>query len=335
MTTTILSEILRGVRADRPQTVGLMQLIPLIGEVTDERFAPVSTVEMKTSHYGTMVFKNTDDTRDLTIIPQGGAFIVPQAAQDHTTTSVVIVKGKREVQVNNAACIQQSQGGTISAGKHSITFLPLPIREAALFKRAERGFDRLWTAIGQFNRLFGLGSGGNLVEFTRQFDRQLAVFVAEFEPVEGQVGAIILINGKVVGIERTPNQEYWLSVWKAVVREGYGSLAILEARQATKPQPMATRQAVTGPARNLAEIRAALTNANTREGEAVAQVIRALGAETFTTERDENNGEFIVETLTNPQYVGQIVTDRGTPVYASLMATEARRLGKGGNAFVI
>lgn len=333
--TTVLAEILRGVTPGRPQTVGFMQLIPLIGEVIDNRFGPPTAVEMGTAHYGTMVFKNTGPN-DLTIVPAGGAFIVPQAAQDHATPHVVIVKGKREVSVDTAACIQQSQGGTISSGKHSITLLPLPIREIGLKTRLTKGYNKLWETIGKFNRLFGLPNTGNLVEFTRQFDKQLAQFVAEFEPVPGQVGAIILINGKVVGVERTPNPEYWLSVWSPIVREGYGSLALLEARQNKTPQPMATRQAVTGGA-TLAGIRAALNEANARETEAVAQVVRALGTEPFTVERESARPDSTLEvsTLTNSQYIGQIVTDEETPVYASLIATSARLAGRGGNAFAI
>lgn len=57
--------------------------------------------------------------------------------------------------------------------------------------------------------------------------------------VPGQIGAIILVDDQVVGVERVPSHSYWRSVWPSLVRECYGSLAIrvaqLKGDSATAP----------------------------------------------------------------------------------------------------
>ena len=55
---------------------------------------------------------------------------------------------------------------------------------------------------------------------------KLIRFNAEFEVVDGQRGAIIMINDKIVGIEIAPTHDYWKTVWNSLVRDCYGSEVI-------------------------------------------------------------------------------------------------------------
>ncbi len=52
-----------------------------------------------------------------------------------------------------------------------------------------------------------------------------------------QVGAIILIDDRVVGIERAPSHAYWQSIWPSLIRECYGSLAIEAAKTSGDRSP--------------------------------------------------------------------------------------------------
>ena len=81
-----------------------------------------------------------------------------------------------------------------------------------------------------FNQEMGVPAAGHLEFFLKQFRKELDEFVAEFECVPRQIGAIILVDDQVVGIERAPSHAYWQSVWPCLIRECYGSLAIRVAQ---------------------------------------------------------------------------------------------------------
>ena len=59
--------------------------------------------------------------------------------------------------------------------------------------------------------------------FFRPFAKELEEFVAEFEPVAGQVGGIVLFGSNIVGIEVMPTQQHWLAYWQWLIRGCYGA----------------------------------------------------------------------------------------------------------------
>lgn len=76
-----------------------------------------------------------------------------------------------------------------TAGRHRLAVLPPVLREAASDLSAKPGYDRLWPAVEGFKTSAGLPGAANLVQFMKHFDDELDSFVAEFESVEGQIGA--------------------------------------------------------------------------------------------------------------------------------------------------
>jgi hypothetical protein len=91
--------------------------------------------------------------------------------------------------------------------------LPLRYGRVGIVRR-EKSFGRLWPSIAEFNRQAGLedqGHAGHLEFFFQHYRDQLDTFVAQFEPVPEPVGCIVLIGGKVAGVERTPsaNRAWW------------------------------------------------------------------------------------------------------------------------------
>ena len=107
-----IAEILRGVEPGRMQSVGVMQVIPLLSELEDKRFVSPEDAKVSTSDYGTLVFDNP--SRSLLLVPCHAGYVVKQAAQDHAMSHMGLVKSRGSRSYNTAMCVQQSQGGLIS-----------------------------------------------------------------------------------------------------------------------------------------------------------------------------------------------------------------------------
>ena len=208
-----VADVLHGCTPGRIQSVGYMQVIPLVSDLSDNRF--VSPVEAEadvfTTSYGTLGFRNPSDC--LLIVPCHAGYVVKQAAQDHAMAHAGVVRATGERSFNTAMCIQQSQGGFIQRGSYRMLILPYALREAALAVRKEKSYNKLWDAISVFNREMGVQAAGHLEFFLKHFRKELDEFVAEFECVPSQIGAIILVDDQVVGVERAPSHAYWQSVW--------------------------------------------------------------------------------------------------------------------------
>lgn len=69
--------------------------------------------------------------------------------------------------------------------------------------RKEQSYNKLWDSISAFNREMGVQVAGHLEFFLKHFCKELDEFVAEFECVPRQIGAIILVDDQVVGVERS------------------------------------------------------------------------------------------------------------------------------------
>lgn len=226
-----MEDILFGVGHGRPQSVGNMEVIPLVDEggIQDEGIDPPA-VEVSTPDYGTVNIRHSGS--NPTILPTGAGWVVKEAAQDHAVGSGSLVSSGESKNINTAMCIESTQGGTIKRGAHDMLILPVGLRSSALALRKERGYSKLWDSIGSFNSGYGIAGRKELVYFLKNFKKQLDQFVAEFELVSKQIGAIIMVNGKLVGVEVAPNVEYWSSIWDALIRVCYGSFAIRHANPA-------------------------------------------------------------------------------------------------------
>lgn len=334
MSTFTIRELLHGTKPGRMQTVGLMQVIPLV--LTNEALAsnnfatPTMIVADTQTSYGHMGFKNRDADRPV-IVPAHTAVMTKTAAQDHAMVKTGLVgKGARRV-FDDACCIQQTQPGQFRdvEGK-DIQILPYALRETALRMRGNPTYNKLWPAITSFNAQAKAGTVGNLVAFQDKYASVLDQFVAEFENVPGQVGAIVLVDGKLLGVERAPNPEYWLAVWEPLIRMCYGSQAVLATigkTTGTSPQTASAAVAILGEGiTSLDELAAAVKSAIKGAEDAARQVVRDLIDDEFTAvvddtmrvSREGHSYEVKVWTLEHDQFVGQAVTDDGVVAYASM-----------------
>ena len=326
-----IRSVLRGMQTGRMQTVGRMQVIPLVGDpdLFDERFAaPTGTkASVGTSDYGKMVFKN-DNPDKVLLVPCHVGYVVKQQAQNHAMVNAGLVDKGRQKTFSNAACIQESQGGYMDQGDHTddMIILPYALRENALAKRRGGEYGKIWDDISEFNRSMDVPQdrNGHLELFLGHYQKQLDEFVAEFEIVPGQTGAIILVNGQVVGVERAPSPEFWRSVWKPLIRECYGSLAIKAAKDARRegddPSRFRVPLRMTG-INTLEDLEEAIDEARDAEEGKAKEIVRKLLDEEFDAAEEAKLDEFGVVTVSNEQFKGQVVRDGEKIPYASLFTT--------------
>ena len=317
-------DLLRGCKPGRLQSAGNMQVLPLLSELQDERFVAPDVALVSTAGYGTLVFRNPRPQRML--VPSGATYIVPQEAQNHALPHAGFVKGMETKPFATAMCVQQTQGGYISEGQHELMLLPFPLRERAHAIRRETGFSRLWQAIAEFNREAGLEESqqaGHLEYFFVRYQAELDTFVAQFEPVPGQVGCIVLVGGKVAGVERTPSESFFRAVFKALVRECYGSHALIEARKQPDAPPPPTRQPLR-PVTSRADLLTALAEVEAEERYRVTTLVENI-LDVELARQTEEEGELIIDALGDHPFVGQMIRDGEKVVYASLVATRQWR----------
>lgn len=320
-----IADILHGCSPGRIQSVGYMQVIPLISDMVDDRFvSPEQGADVSTTDYGTLVFKNK--TENIMIVPAEASYVHKDQGQDHAMTHAGLVKKKSQKSFNTAACIQETRGGLLNIKEGGfMSVLPFPLRESAAKVRTRGGYSKMWPAITKLNQEMGLRSSGHLEFFYDHFRGELDQFVAEFELVDKQVGAIILINGKIVGVERTPSYSYWESVWPSLIRECYGSLAIIESKQGP-PKVPATRSDMPQIG-SIEELVGAVDFAEKQEHDSVKSIVKSVcNVEIDKTKIAGMNEEgFQVDSLASTRFVGQLVREDEKILYASVVCTKKFR----------
>lgn len=319
-----IQEVMKGLKPGSAQTAGNMTVIPLISDIVDDTIASPEVLEMQTQGYGTVIAYNTGTQEEsgLTISPLGNVIMTKQAAQNHAIPNMKVIQKGETVRLDKAACVQQRQGGYIQKGRYRIMLLPLAIREDAIENRKGHNYGKLWESISRFNEAMGLQKVGHLEYFMTKYRQEMDEFVAQFEVVPNQVGAIILIDGEVAGIERCPNYHFFKVMWEPLIRECYGSMSIQSAqannyRVPKNRVPLSPRRL-----RTVADIRAALSTAKAEENKRVKKVIKRFIRDNFKKEKDEEMGGFTVETLSNRQFKGQMVRKNDIPLMFSLVKTK-------------
>ena len=315
-----VEQLLAGCTTGRLQSVGQMAVIPILGESVasqDETFG-APNLAAGTRNYGSVQVENRGDRP--TIVPTNAAFVTPEAAQDHALSGGSLLKAKESKTIENAYCIQQTQGGLIPIAEREFTILPAALRAPALAHRTERQYNAMWTHIEVFRRTYGDHGVGNLVEFLKKFEKELDQFVAEFENLPNQIGALVLVAGKVVGIERTPNAAYWAKVWTPLIRVCYGSLALRVSRE-NRGVPE-TRLPLATKAMSIDALRDVLAAAKKASVRFVEKAVEAVsGKELAVAPDSQSMSKARLITVVNREYAGQVVFNSDRPIYTSLSLT--------------
>lgn len=203
-----------------------MTVIPIVGSTRGDVARPQNLQFQRTTSYGTMVFENKDNDHEA-IIPSN--FMVRgRGAQDHAMAGSGVVRKGQSRSFTNACCVEESQGGLLR-GAEKQDVLPVELRKVLLDTsiRSEDRYSKLWGKISGWLRGLNVGSGGraHIGDFydTPAIGDALENFAAAFEPVQNQIGAVIMFNGVPVGIEIMPSAEHWEVYWKYLIRGCYGA----------------------------------------------------------------------------------------------------------------
>lgn len=320
-----IGDLLTGCTLGRVQSVGRMQVLPLLGDTCD---APAVTLPTElwigTSGYGTLTFVN--HTPNVALVPCHLAVIVEQSAQDHAMPRAAMVEPSGRLAFDAAMCVQQTQPGLIPEAPRPLAVLPLALRAAASASADADGYSRLWSAVQRFNVSSGLAETGNLALFLKHFALELERFVAEFECVDEQVGAVVLLDGEIAGIERAPSRAYWSAMWEPLIRFCYGAEALRYGlHDAGDPPPSRTVLSLPGgdgaaagdPYDVLAE---ALRVADAEERRRAEYTLDAAGAQVVTVTPEHTAAGVTVGRARSERLVGAYAVGGDRPIYASLTA---------------
>jgi hypothetical protein len=211
------------------QSILNMQVVCLTTErefSMDERFAnPFTALVAGNNSYGQINFTNKEDKE--VIVPTQMAVLTKQSAQNHGMTKAGYMSRKSNITYNDAGCVQGSQGGTFS-GTQEFRMIPVTMREM-VFDTVGRpkSLDRIYPAIEKLGRDTDSGAGRYLNVYFDKYDKRLEQFIAHFERPKNLIGIIILVDGEIVAIDKFPSYTYSEQVWDVMIRDCYGSLAII------------------------------------------------------------------------------------------------------------
>lgn len=216
-----------GVGIGPVQSVDEMTVIPLVGDNRGDVASPDALKFESTTNYGSMVFKNEDSKP--AIVPSN-YMVRGRGGQDHAMAgSGVLTAGQRKT-FDTACCIEETQGGYLHSEGNEEDVLPVELRRNLLNygKRTEKHYGKLWDSIKVWLRGLDLNRSTHSAHLREFYDDKsvhsaLENFAAEFEPVDGQIGAIIMFSGTPVGLEIMPTTAHWDAYWQQLLRGCYGS----------------------------------------------------------------------------------------------------------------
>lgn len=236
-----LTELLRGYVPDinQVQMAGNMIVVPVVStqEFTSENVDDVSSVKLDHDQdYGHMSFKN--EGYKIGILMQGATIMTKQEAQDRTVPRAQLIGAKSKIGVD-VYCVQPDQGGHINTERLDKEFqddpipyrmLPPALRASAFTTSHEstrHSYDSMWSSIEHYSSGFsGIRNRRSMKGVYGELDTQLEEFVAQFEPVDQQMGAIVFINGRLVAVDLMPTYKSWSMMWRTLIRDSYGMEAL-------------------------------------------------------------------------------------------------------------
>ncbi|TMC15733.1 MAG: hypothetical protein E6J34_21225 [Chloroflexi bacterium] len=316
--TKAFTDLLAGLQPGVIQTRNTFSLVPLLPTeqraAFDQYVAPLEHLKLiRVQTYGTLILQNVAPQGQL-IAPMHVGFFQP-GAQNHATSRVVILADGKQITVNDCFCVQQTQGGLLQEAQQRFIILPLGLRKAALAKRGDNSFSRLWQDIDLHNRRYGIARGGHLERFLRPYFPRLQPFRHAFEILPQQVGAAYFIAGQLVGIEVTPNAAYWRDVGPILNIYCYGAAALLAQRYRLKAEEQ--KIDLEGLA-DLDDLAQRLREAREWEAAVRADLIQEVAALPWQSSVEDETHGLRALYVQQGEWVGQVVKEKDEVVYVSL-----------------
>lgn len=314
MTRTALAAVdLTGFRLGPPQRAGRLTMVPVLGAGYPGVSSPVGGVKLaRVETYGTVVL--TNPARDgVAIVPLHLGY-VQDGAQNHALCRSAFLAPGEELRFDDACCVQAAQGGYLVERDQWFFVLPAHLRAAALDRRGERNYSKLWDDITALNRRFGLPARGHLEQLLGRRRATLTRYRTRLELNDGQLGALFFLDTTLIGVEIGPDAAYFADVWPALVCFCYGPAALLggEPDPPEGPYEVSTVD-------ELADLRNATVAARAAEVEDWLAATRWVPSKVT---REDRYRRLTLSTVDGAAMAGQVVTDGGRTVYASVTARQ-------------
>lgn len=231
-----LTELLKGCRPIKDkdgnivvQSIMNMQIVCLTTDAEnslDERFAnPLTALIAGNSSYGQIGFNNNTDKE--VIVPTQMAVMTKQSAQNHGMTKAGYIEKYGNVVYHDAGCIQGGQIGHFR-GTQEFRMLPVTMREMVFDTVGQpSSYHRIYPAIQKLGQDTASNAGNYLNVYFEKYDKKLEQFIAHFERPKNLIGIVVMIDGEIVAIDKFPSFSYAEQVWDLMIRDCYGSLAIM------------------------------------------------------------------------------------------------------------
>ena len=316
------------------QTILNMQIVALTTEPEysfDKRFAnPMKALVASNSSYGHINFQNTENKE--TIVPTQLAILTKQHAQNHAMTKAGYIAAHDDVEYTDAGCVQGSDGGNFH-NTQEYRFVPLAIREM-LFDAAKNGngYSRTYPAVRKLGSMTNSNTSEYLDRYFSKYDKKLEEFIAHFERPNHLIGMIVLIDGEIIAVDKFPSFSYAEQVWEAMIRDSYGSMAIISELKESKPKNLFTKEYERLIKRNHAEsvvemIERALNNTKEEINKQVYEKLEELLTIEFDAELDTNghsqSNNVRSYFLKNDGYIGQVIEEEGLNHLVSIVKRES------------
>ena len=311
-------DLLGSIKLGMPQSAGNMTIIPITAEVQDTDISGEMVLSVaRDTDYSRLTLKNIDDKP--VIVPQGSFF--KGKGQDRAMLKASII-GPGSEKTLQVGCVEPSEGGHISIGSKDYTFIPARLRVPALVKPAT-SYNVIWDDIKKYLEDAGLRGGNAINVFYSNFNKELDEFVAQFEPVDKQIGAIIIINNQIAGIEIYPNYQAWSKVWRLLLRDSYGAdaIALIRQKQIAAYKPIIDLDKIEKFEDLEREVLGVKANFITFMKELVDTVLD----EEFATNTRETSNIFKVNDVQSQSLIGQMILKNERVVYVSLLANQGQR----------
>jgi hypothetical protein len=236
MNTRDFTEMLKGCRPVKDkdgniivQSIMNMQIVCLTTDEEnslDTRFAnPLTALVSSNQSYGQISFTNKENKE--VILPTQMAILTKQQAQNHGMIKAGYIDKNSNVTFNDAGCIQGGQTGYFR-GTNEFRIIPVTMREMLLDTVGQpTSYSRIYPAIQKLGNDTQSGTGNYLNVYFEKYDKKLEQFIAHFERPRNLIGIIVLIDGEIVAIDKFPSFTYAEQVWDLMIRDCYGSLAII------------------------------------------------------------------------------------------------------------
>jgi hypothetical protein len=201
----------------------------------DDRFAnPLEVLSASNRNYGEVTWTNGSNKE--TIIPTQMAIMTKQRAQNHGMVKSGYLNKKQTKTFSDAGCVQGAEGGHFrNVTSNELRMIPVAIREMLFDKiNDSSGYNRIYPAIRSLGNQTNSNTGEYLDKYFTKYDKKLEQFIAHFERPRNLIGIIVLIDGEIVAIDKFPSFTFGEQVWDMMIRDCYGSLAVISELKDSK-----------------------------------------------------------------------------------------------------